>query len=173
MIWDDYQGVRLPRSAEEGPHDTRNGLALGFSRTPRGALLAAIHISVRANALWGSGVSEPTINEQVVGPGVDALLASTRSVYDQQREPAPVPERASVVIEGFRWLGYTPDTANLDLVSAGPGDSDSTVRAATRIGVQWREGDWRAVAPLGGGWGGSAYPVESLDGFIRFPQGGR
>ncbi|MFI0351015.1 hypothetical protein [Actinomadura sp. 9N407] len=171
LAWEDYRGVRLPRAADDGPRDTRDGLALGYSRTPRGALLAAIHISLRANARWGTEVFEPTINDQIVGPGTDLLLSSARTAAQASKSAEDA--RGYVVIEGFRWLGYTPETASLDLVSAGPGDSDTTARAATRLQVQWREGDWRVVAPLAGGWGGSAYPVDSLDGFTLFPARGR
>ncbi|MFD0690941.1 hypothetical protein [Actinomadura fibrosa] len=176
LSWSDYHGVSLPRSVQDGPRDMGGELAAGFSRTARGALLAALHIAVRANAQWGPRVFEPTIQRQVTGPDAATLLASTRTLYVGQRERARVAYgtalgRAYSVLEGFRWLGYSPEVASLDLVSAGPGDSDATVRAVTRIQLQWRDGDWRVVAPPGGTWGGSAASVDSLDGYLRFPDG--
>jgi hypothetical protein len=166
VVWEEYRGVRLPHASNDGPRILQEGLASGFSRTPRGALLAAMHICLRADARWGPEVFEPTITQQVAGPGAELLLAAAQSAAQPKRGDEA---RGYVVFEGFRWLGYTPETATLDVVSAGPGDSDTIARAATRIQVQWRGNDWRVVAPLGGGWGSSAYPVDSPDGFTLFP----
>lgn len=175
VSWRDYHGVRLPYSAVDGPRDTGGDLAVGFARTPRGALLAAIHIAVRANVQWGPKVFGPTIDEQIIGPDAEALMDATRETYERRRgkrADGAALGRGYVVLEGFRWQGYSPDAASLDLVSAGPGDSDVTVRAATRLQLHWRNGDWRLLAPPAGAWAGAASPVESADGYVRFPSGG-
>ncbi|WP_131738854.1 hypothetical protein [Actinomadura roseirufa] len=175
LWWRDYHGVLLPYSAQDGPRDTRADLAAGFARTARGALLAAVHIVVRANPQWEPAVFEPTISAQVIGPDAPMLLVSSREAFDTLDHPPAgqgVPVRAYVVLEGFRWQQYSSETASLDLVSAGPGDSDVTVRAVTRIQVRWRGGDWRVIAPPGGTWGGAATAVDSLDGYTRFPSAG-
>jgi hypothetical protein len=175
VAWREYHGVLLPYSADDGPRDAANDLATGFARTPRGALFAAVHIVVRANVRWGPKVFEPTIEEQVIGPDAEALLASAREAYEELRGDRPDGEalgRGYVVLEGFRWQGYSPAAASVDLVSAGPGDSEVTVRAVTRVQVQWQGGDWRVVGPPGGTWAGSAAPVESADGYVGFPGGG-
>ncbi|WP_169806934.1 hypothetical protein [Actinomadura macra] len=175
MSWRDYHGVGLPYSAADGPRDTGGDLAAGFTQTPQGALLAAVHIAVRANVQWGPTVFEPTIDRQVIGPDAGALADATSRAYERQRGKRPVGAalgRGYVVLEGFRWQGYSPEAASLDLVSAGPGDSDVTVRAVTRLQLHWRDGDWRVVAPPGGTWAGAAAPIESLDGYVRFPGGG-
>ncbi|MFI6515616.1 hypothetical protein ACIBF1_08675 [Spirillospora sp. NPDC050679] len=176
MTWHDLQGMRLPHAADDGPRHRRGDLAEGFARTPRGALLAAIHVAVRADPRWGPKVFEPTITRQITGPDDGALLKLISETYDDRRERARLPygaplDRGHAVIEGFRWLGYTPESASLDVVSAGPGDSDVTVRAATRLQVQWHDGDWRLLAPPGGDWRGSAAPIDSLDGYTSLPQG--
>ncbi|WP_344284419.1 hypothetical protein [Actinomadura napierensis] len=175
VSWRDYHEVTLPYSAADGPRSTGGDLASGFARTPLGALLAAVHIAVRANAQWGPKVFEPTITKQVIGPDASSLLAATQGLYDKRHGHLPdgaALGRAYVVLEGFRWQGYSPDSASLDLVSAGPGDSDMTVRAATRIELQWGDSDWRVIAPPGGTWGGSAASIPSADGYVRFPNGG-
>ncbi|TDB88034.1 hypothetical protein [Actinomadura sp. 7K534] len=175
VAWRDYHGVVLPYSADDGPRDAGDDLAKGFARTPRGALLAAVHIVVRANVRWGPKVFEPTIEEQVIGPDAEALLVAAREAYEELRGDRPDGDalgRGYVVLEGFRWQGYSPAAASVDLVSAGPGDSEVTVRAVTRVQVQWQGGDWRVVGPPGGTWAGSAAPVESTDGYVRFPGGG-
>lgn len=175
VSWRDYHGVLLPYSADDGPRQTAEELAAGFARTPRGALLAAVHIAVRANVLWGSKVFEPTINGQVIGPDTDALRDSTNEAYGRHRGDRPdgaALGRGYVVLEAFRWLGYSAEAASLDLVSAGPGDSDVTARAVTRIQLRWQDGDWRVVAPPGGTWAGAASPIESPDDYVRFQNGG-
>ncbi|GAA2614064.1 hypothetical protein SMC26_24005 [Actinomadura fulvescens] len=173
----DYGGIRLPWSASDGPHNTKEGAASGFAQSPRGALLAAIHITVRANAVWGPQVFEQTISRQVTGPEVSELLTQTREAYEQQRQRGRLPYgralgRAYVAIEAFRWLGYTPTIANLDLLTAGPGDSDVTVRAVTRVQLQWLHGDWRVVGPPDGDWAATATPITSTNGYSYFPANG-
>lgn len=175
VSWQDFHGVGLPYSTGDGPRSLNGGRAVGFARTPLGALLAAVHIAVRANPQWGPKVFEPTIGDQVIGPDAEALLASTREAYDRLRGDRPDGAelgRGYVVLEGFRWLAYSSQVACVDLVSAGPGDSDVTVRAVTRIQLHWQDGDWRVVGPPGGTWAGAASALESTDGYVRFPGGG-
>ncbi|MBA8956535.1 hypothetical protein ACFQU9_03530 [Actinomadura namibiensis] len=170
VSWRDFHGVQLPYSATDGPRTIDHDRVWGFTQTPLGALLAAVHLTVRSDPRWGQRVAEPTITQQFVGPDVAGLMASVNGYRPRAGSEA---QRAYVVLEGFRWQGFTPDVASLDLVSAGPGDSDRTVRAATRVQLQWRNGDWRVVAPLAGTWTSAAAPVDSLDGYTRFPAGGR
>jgi hypothetical protein len=175
LRWADFHGMQLPVSLAAGPRQVRGGLPSGFADTPLGALLAAVNIGVRANAQWGPDVFGPTIGDQVTGPDAPALLAACQAAYDQARPAAGVPAGrplgpAYVREEAFRWEGYTPANATVDIVSAGPGGPDLTVRAATRIEVQWRRGDWRVVAPPGGDWGNSATQITSLSGYTRLPS---
>jgi hypothetical protein len=171
--WTDFGGIELPVSRSAGPHDVRGGLAWGFADTPLGALLAAVNIGVRANAQWGPSIFTPTIRDQVTGPDAAALLAGCQASYDQavQADGAPAGQslgRAYVTEEAFRWVTYTPVDATVDVVSAGPGDQGSTVRAVTRIEVQWSGTDWQVIAPPGGDWGNSAAPLTSLIGYTPF-----
>ncbi len=175
LRWTDFHGVQLPGTPAAGPRNDRAGLASGFADTPLGALLAAVNIAVRANAQWGPDVFGPTIRNQVTGPDAPALLAACQNAYDQARPATGVPAGqplgpAYVTEEAFRWEGYTPADATIDIVSAGPSGPDLTVRAATRIQIQWRRGDWRVVAPPGGDWGNSATQITSLTGFTRLPD---
>jgi hypothetical protein len=178
LRWSDYHGIRLPSSPAAGPRHTRNGLAWGFTDTPLGALLAALHIAVRANAQWGPDVFAPTIQDQVTGPDAAALLASCQAGYGQASQAAHITGgqplgNAYVTEQGFRWDAYTPADATVDLVSAGTGSGGVTIRASTRIEVVWQGGDWRVVAPPGGDWGNAAARLSSLAGYTIFPgQGG-
>lgn len=75
--------------------------------------------------------------------------------------------------EAFRWVDWTPASATVDLVSAGPGSqSGVTVRAVTAVQVIWDGGDWKVIAPPGGDWGNSAALLTSLDGYTLFPGQG-
>jgi len=174
LRWSGFYGVQLPSSPPAGPRVTRGGLASGFADTPLGALLAAVNIAVRANAQWGPAIFIPTISHQVTGPDTPALMAACEDTYRQGQAITGVRNgqplgRAYVTEEGFRWQAYTPQGATLDIVSAGPGDHGATVRAATRIEVEWRGRDWQVVAPPGGDWGNSATQLTSLDGYTTFP----
>jgi hypothetical protein len=177
LRWSGYHGVQLPSSPEAGPHHTANGLAWGFADTPLGALLAALDIAVRANAQWGPGIFVPTIGDQVTGPGAAALLASCQADYGQASQDAHIiagqPLGNAYVTEvAFRWVGWTPADAAVDLVSAGPDSQGVTIRASTRVEVRWQGGDWRVVAPPGGDWGNAATRLTSLAGYSIFPGQG-
>ncbi len=174
LRWTDFGGIELPVSRSAGPHDIHGDRAWGFADTPLGALLAAVNIGVRANAQWGPDVFGPTIRDQVTGPDARALLADCQANYEQAIQAEGVPAgqslgRAYVTEEAFRWVSYTPVIATVDVVSAGPGDQGTTVRAVTRIEVEWSGTDWQVIAPPGGDWGNSAAPLTSLTGYTRFP----
>ncbi|GLW98899.1 hypothetical protein [Microtetraspora sp. NBRC 16547] len=173
LTWQDFHGVRLPLSSADGPHTLKNDRAEGFARTRQGALLAALHIAVRANAQWGPDVFEPTITRQVTGSDAAQLLDKTRKQYEESRQEAGLPERSTlgqayVTEEAYRWESYSPDAATVDIVSAGPSAAGTTVRASTRVQLVWRDGDWRVIAPLGGDWGNAASELKQLDGYTMF-----
>ena len=173
--WSDFYGVELPVSPSAGPRYMHGRLARGFADTPLGALLAAVNIGVRANAQWGPGVFGPTIRDQVVsGPAATALLAGCEASYSQESRAAGVTAGQPlgpgyVTEEAFRWEAYSPADAAVDIVSAGPGGQGVTVRAVTRIEVQWSGTDWQVIAPPGGDWGNSAAPLTSLSGYTMLP----
>ena len=163
--------------AQDGPRDTRGGLASGFTDTPSGALLAAVNIAVRTAAQWGPPIYAPTITRQVTGPDQAALLHSQASDYAPLRAAAHVRPgqpagRGYAVEAAYRFAAYAPAGATVDVVTAGPGSDGTTVLAATRIEVIWRRGDWRVVAPPGGDWANSATAISSLTGYRIFPDEG-
>ena len=177
LRWSGYHGVQLPSTPAAGPRHTANGLAWGFADTPLGALLAALNIGVRANAQWGPDVFVPTIRGQVTGPDAAALLASCQADYGQASQAAHITGgqplgSAHVTEEAFRWAGWSPADATVDLVSAGPSSQGGTVRASTQVEVVWQGGDWRVIAPPGGDWGNAAAQLTSLDGYTVFPGQG-
>jgi hypothetical protein len=174
LRWSSYHGVELPSSPQAGPRGTSGGLASGFADTPLGALLAAVNIAVRANTQWGPAVFTPTITRQVAGPDAAALLAACQAAYAQAAQAAGITGggplgSAHVTEQAFRWAGYTPADATIDLVSAGPGSQGVTVRAVTRVEVTWDGTDWQVIAPPGGDWTNAASLLTSLSGYTIFP----
>jgi hypothetical protein len=177
LRWSEFYGIELPFSVQAGPHDTRGGLAAGFAHSPLGALLAAVNIGVRANAQWGPAIFGPEIRGHVTGPGAAALLAGCQAAYTQASQSDGVTGGrplgdVDAAEEAFRWVAYTPASAVIDLVSAGPGSQGTTVRASTRLQVLWDRTDWVLVAPPGGSWPGSASVLSSLAGYTVFPGQG-
>lgn len=177
--WRDFYGIRLPYSRENGPSTRSGGLARGFPDSSGGAVFAAVHIGVRANAQWGPAIYGPAVRDQIDGPDKAALLDQLDSAYEQLADKAGTASgqpvgRAYAVEEGFRVESFSPDAATVDIVTAGPGNDGSTVRVATRIQLTWRDHDWHVLAPPGGDWGASAHVIDSLDGYRSFgdEQGG-
>ena len=177
LRWSEFYGIELPSSVQAGPYDTRGGLAAGFAHSPLGALLAAVNIGVRANAQWGPAIFGPEIRRHVTGPGAAVLLAGCQAAYAQASLSEGVTGGrplgdVDVAEEAFRWVAYTPASAVINLVSAGPGSQGTTVRASTRLQVLWDRTDWVLVAPPGGSWPGSASVLSSLAGYTVFPGQG-
>lgn len=173
VSWRDFHGIRLPYSRANGPAGSHGGRVWGFADTAGGAVFAAVHIGVRANAQWGPHIYGPTVRDQIDGPDKSTLLDQLDSAYAQLADGAgdssggPI-GRAYAVEEGFRVESFSPGAATVDVVTAGPGNDGTTVRAATRIQLLWRDHDWRVLAPPGGDWGASAHVVGSLDGYQAF-----
>jgi len=174
LTWVGFHSMQLPASATAGPRHTRSGLASGFADTPQGALLAAINIGVRTAALWGTAIFKPTITRQVTGPDTAALLREEETAYAQLRAAAKVrpgqPAGQGYAAEtGYRFVTWSPAAATVDVVTAGPSATGTTVLASTRIQVLWLGGDWRVVAPPGGNWANTATAMTSLSGYTLFP----
>ncbi|MFI7034229.1 hypothetical protein ACIBK1_36400 [Microbispora rosea] len=90
--WADFHEVRLPYSASDGPHTVTGDRAYGFARSSAGALLAALHLGMRASPRWGPVVFEPTIAEQFTGSGRPTLLRAVRASYGNAGAAAGVAE---------------------------------------------------------------------------------
>jgi len=177
LRWTSFHGISLPVSTVAGPHDIHAGLASGFTNTPQGAVLAAVNISVRTAALWGTKIFQPTIAHQVTGPDTAALLANDTRDYAAMQaaghlrhgQPAG---RGYAAIAAYRLDAYTLAAATVDVVTEGPSSSGASVMAATRVQVVWARGDWRVMAPPAGDWTSSSTPIKSLSGYTTFSSQG-
>ena len=149
-------GSRTARWARCWPRSTS-----GSARTRSGA---------RPSSARRSAATSPAL-------GAAALLAGCQAAYAQASQSDGVTGGrplgdVDVAEEAFRWVAYTPASAVIDLVSAGPGSQGTTVRASTRLQVLWDRTDWVLVAPPGGNWRDSASVLSSLAGYTVFPGQG-
>ena len=81
LRWVNPHGIGLPVSPHDLPRHSRNGLAWGFTDTPRGALLAAVNIAVRTAAQCGPAIYQPTIRHQVTGPDRRAVHQAPETTF--------------------------------------------------------------------------------------------
>lgn len=152
-----WQGYSMPVSPSAGPQRMTDTRATGFARTPLGAALAALHISVRMAPMTGPKVYRPAITEQVVGHDTTKQLAAVDTQYRQLAKVAGVSGGAPVIgatppFTGYRVRDYTDTTATVDLVVTNPYKNTDLQYA---IPVRWADGDWRIVfnpAATAGGW---------------------
>ncbi|WP_143860644.1 hypothetical protein, partial [Nocardia cerradoensis] len=109
-----YQGISLPIS-DQGPHTVTGAVAAGFTHTPAGAALAAIHATVRISVApddqW------PTVGQQMLTPGAgrdDWAVARA-----QMSITTPVTGTPPKIL-GYRITGYTPDRADTAIYTQQP-----------------------------------------------------
>ncbi|WP_432832721.1 hypothetical protein [Dactylosporangium sp. CA-092794] len=162
VTWQLVGQVALPVSPSAGPFQVTATTATGYAHTPTGSLVAAAQIATRAMSVGGRDVWEPTILRQFMpGADRDQLLAGLRAAPSKQAEPG-----ATAQISGFQFYSYGPDTAvvGLAIQSAGQG-------AIVTMTLQWRDEDWRMVAPPGGSWASVAKSTDGVAGIV--PWGAR
>ncbi|WP_344245451.1 hypothetical protein [Actinocorallia libanotica] len=144
--WSGYRSAVLPHSEADGPYETDEGLAHGFSHSRAGALLAAAHIGARIRSQVGPSIYEPTITDQTTGPGRDTLLGETRDQYGLTGEDSP---GGTAKLVGYRFLVSDPQQATLELLVSPEGE---TTRYSAKLDLQWDGSDWKLVIPESGGW---------------------
>lgn len=134
-----YQDISLPL-ADQGPRSMTGAVAAGFTHTPAGAALAAIHAIVRMSLApddqWD------LVGQQMLAPGAgrdDWAVARAQMSITTRATGAP-PK-----ILGYRITGYTPDRADTAIYTQQP-DTSLTCNTATVI---WQAGDWKLLLPDG------------------------
>ncbi|WP_063014227.1 hypothetical protein [Nocardia kruczakiae] len=134
-----YQGISLPM-ADQGPHTVTGAVAAGFTHTPAGAALAAIHalvrISVAPDDQWA------LVGQQMLAAGAErddwAVARAQMSITTPVTGTPPK-------ILGYRITGYTPDRADTAIYTQ-QSDTSLTCNTATVI---WQAGDWKLLLPDG------------------------
>ncbi|WP_149260374.1 hypothetical protein [Actinomadura sp. K4S16] len=153
VYWKRFKGVAVPFSPSVGPLDVQGDIARCYEHTPRGALFAAVQISVRLDrsTRW-----RKILEQQVVAGRGKAAYARVRTAGQ------PVPAGKAAQITGFRIVSYTPQTAVVGTVSRDPGRGGRTARTTT---VKW-QGEWKLAPTPDGSTGSSPQNVDSLSGFV-------
>ena len=134
-----YQGISLPIS-DQGPRTVTGAVAAGFTHSPAGAALAAIHATVRISVAPDDQWS--TVGQQMLAPGAgrdDWAVARA-----QMSITTPVTGTPPKIL-GYRITGYTPDRADTAIYTQQP-DTSLTCNTATVI---WQAGDWKLMLPDG------------------------
>lgn len=158
--WREFAGAAVPASSA-GPRLEQGGRALGFDRSPAGAVLAASNLIYRASSGGGPEVYRTTIAEQVVGADKEKLLSNIEAEYkDEKANGAPDPlspqgiARTRALKSGvwaYRLDLYGEDAATVNvLLRSVPAGGPNYVNLA--LSVKWINDDWRLVAPLNGQW---------------------
>ncbi|MBV7708125.1 hypothetical protein NOVA_35625 [Nocardia nova] len=134
-----YQGISLPIS-DQGPRTVTGAVAAGFTHTPAGAALAAIHATVRISVApddhWA------TVGQQMLTPGAGRDdWAVARAQVSITTPVTGLPPK----ILGYRITGYTADRADTAIYTQQP-DTSLTCNTATVI---WQGGDWKLLLPDG------------------------
>lgn len=152
----------VPVSATAGPRSVDGGVASGYAHTPEGALVAAAQLAARSAFSAGKESWEPTVQSQFVpGDDRDRLLAALRSAPEQAADPGEVSP-----LVGYIYQAYTPDTAVIGLVYRAPGGTARYHVVTTTM--QWRDGDWKMVAPPGGSWLSVNRQASTLSGVVEW-----
>lgn len=159
IAWRLFGQVALPYSTSAGPNTVTATTASGYEHSPVGALIAAAQLSTRSGLSSGRSSYDPTIENQFVpSPDRDALLAALHNAPQESAAPGELAQ-----IAGFIYQAYSPDTAVVGLVSRGSAADSYFV---TTLTVQWRDGDWRMVAPPGGSWLSLTRQAPDLTGVV-------
>lgn len=164
VTYSDVYGAQVP-SSPAGPKNTSGGRAIGFDHSPAGAVLAAVNIFARVESRPGPSVFEPTIQEQVIGPDKDKLLAKAQADYSAGATRGTSPDGALSVAIGearpnrvglwaYRVETYDNASASVNILlrQLVPGTSSYAYFNFPFV-VRWIDGDWRLVAPLNGEFG--------------------
>ncbi|MEU8802514.1 hypothetical protein [Spirillospora sp. NPDC048819] len=153
MHWERFEGVAVPFSPIVGPLDVQGDIARCYQHSPRGALIAAVQISVR--------LDRSTRWQTILGQ--QAVTGEGKAAYARVRAAGQVvPARKAAQIAGFRIVTYTPQTAVVETVSRDPARGGRTARTMT---VKW-EGDWKLAPTREGSTGSAPQNVDSLSGFV-------
>jgi hypothetical protein len=160
VVWQSWRAASLPYSPTAGPREVEGAVASGFSRTPAGALLAAVHTTARLTLAPNPGWEKAVETMALANEGRDKWVAARKGVTITA---APAPGTLAQ-IAGFQITSYNPDDAAIQLVTK---SSDSSL-SVSPVHVRWHDGDWKVVMTGRGGLFGTRTPLTDLNGFIAW-----
>ncbi|WP_280246935.1 MULTISPECIES: hypothetical protein [Nocardia] len=137
MMWQEIKPSVLPFSTSDGPARVEGVAATGYTRTPQGAAIAALHIFWRAVA---SRANFDVISaRQMVGSRADLEKLKATRQWDYTSRPSTIPRPAA-----FRVTAWQDEFAAVQF--AVPAKDPGTYSTLS-LDVVWSEGDWKLRAP--------------------------
>ena len=133
VTWEQVGAMSAPQSATLGPQHVENGINVCFAHNPSGALLAGLDI-------WAEATG--SVNTQV--------LWKQRAIDVPQgigNEAGALDSHGSFQIIGYKYMSYSPATAQLVVVLESP----TGTLLAVQMPMRWVDDDWRFVYPTSGG----------------------
>ncbi|MFQ6331888.1 hypothetical protein ACLMAL_38025 [Nocardia sp. CWNU-33] len=162
--WQRVYGASVPFSTSDGPTRIEDGLAVGYSHTPQGSVLAAAQITYRLNAR----PADRDLYVRQVRVSAQQIAAYDKAL-SQDRLPQQQPEKVTkyfVASDAFKVENYADDLAIIRLASRGPVVDGKQLWAALRLVMVWDAGDWR-LKPATSNSAQTEY-IESLAGWTKW-----
>ncbi|WP_378731785.1 hypothetical protein [Nocardia brasiliensis] len=162
--WQRVYGASVPFSTSDGPTRIEDGLAVGYSHTPQGAVLAGAQITYRLNARPANRdlyVRQVRVSAQQIA-AYDKALANDK-LPEQQPEKIT---RYFVASDAFKVDDYADDLAIIRLASRGPVVDGKQLWAAIRLVMVWDAGDWRLKPSTSNS--AQTELIESLGGWTKW-----
>lgn len=141
ISWQRVDGVPLPFTASDGPTSIDGAVARGYARTPQGATIAALQISMR---MLYSPDYERVVAAQTALPEGDRQKILTARATNPRLDSTAV-QTATVQPAGFKIGAFTENAATVYYAYPRP---DGSYRVA-RMAVAWVDGDWRYTNTFG------------------------
>jgi hypothetical protein len=135
--------TKVPRSACHGPRDIAAGRARGFSHDERGAVFAAINLSMRLSAAAGPAVFNPTFAEQTVGDS----RAAVAELAGESTTARPAEVRPTQWWSRVTAGDPAGDLVEVELLAATAQATASGQYAQLTVVLRWDGGDWKVQLP--------------------------
>lgn len=163
--WRTVAGVSIPVSSVDGPTTTNGIVRSGYSKTPQGAVLAAINgqtaLAVAGDRAWPEVVNTVT----APGPGRDEFAAARAGVTVSGN----VPSGTAPVFVGFEVTDYGSDPLSAAVSIAQRVGGEDGGLYSYPVALQWIADDWRIVLPTAEE-NVDAAELSSLDGYTALEQ---
>jgi hypothetical protein len=165
LHWRTVAGVSIPVSSVDGPTTTNGTVRSGYSKTPQGAVLAAINghtaLAVTGDRAWPEVVNTVT----APGPGRDEFAAARAGVSVSGN----VPTDTAPTFVGFEVTDYQSDPLSAAVSIAQRVGGDHGGLYSYPVALQWIAGDWRIVLPTAEE-NIDASELNSLDGYTALEK---
>ncbi|HEX6681300.1 MAG TPA: hypothetical protein VF062_00780 [Candidatus Limnocylindrales bacterium] len=142
--WEQSGGALVPRSDGGGPATTTAPRSC-FTRTPEGALYSLATFFTQSTMATDAAARITLTQARASRTGAYQQLMDALQV--DPNIAANVGAQPELRITGYRWIGYTPDTAHLELRYQAMTGAQAGVPIAMILEATWESNDWLIVVP--------------------------